>query len=693
MSILHSLLLNYGIFNGWTREAADEWLKNKKEYEQYGKKDADLIKDYLRCFPIIGKYDKLVDNRLAMRYELGKFKDCLMRYYFQVIERNGQRTFIPLHDYDCSIDVNDCGGLLEYVKEKKRLMIMPSLDIFDENIHMIEYYDNVLHLDRKVLPEEELNKFFSSVKDTYIVTDGFDIDIKQHNKGHTLVCEKITVIMSNDSGSKPKILCAYMDRQASVASKSGHLMRTDFLHIIDEEGRTEKGKILYQWNSLKRTLEEIMTYLREVRFAGIELVRDGEEYKIIVIRSNPILPAGIAQNKEIAEFIERELKQKVKSLNIKRRFFLIAKNAYDNIAQRKGYQGFMMKNWQRDLLKDWFFNGTTFRQKVWSHKRGFLSFRIKQYNLTENNYTNCLSDRDYRKLRPINNQFLYWVYDKVTLRYILNEKKEFLPKYYFHIVNYRYDRLVLPQDDYINISGKEHTDISDVLSLLRNEGKLAFKPSEGSHGEGFAKLEYKRGKYFYNGVEKTSIEMKSAILSVKTPFSITEFIDNHQDLKQFYSGATHTIRVMLINRHGDDPWIANAFLRLATEKTGTTDNIANGGICARIDLETGHIFQAEKIENHIITSCRTHPDTGLLIDGFIPLWSAVKDAVLEVSRYLFQLEYMGFDVVVSDKGIKILEINTHQDLHRYPYYDREIHKYFCEKKEEKTLGIKNRENN
>ena len=62
----------------------------------------------------------------------------------------------------------------------------------------------------------------------------------------------------------------------------------------------------------------------------------------------------------------------------------------------------------------------------------------------------------------------------------------------------------------------------------------------------------------------------------------------------------------------------------------------------------------------MITSCKYHPNTGIKIEGVIPHWQDICNKVIEISSYIFPIEYMGFDIVVTDQSFKILEINTHQ---------------------------------
>ena len=109
---------------------------------------------------------------------------------------------------------------------------------------------------------------------------------------------------------------------------------------------------------------------------------------------------------------------------------------------------------------------------------------------------------------------------------------------------------------------------------------------------------------------------------------------------------------------------------------------------AYVDEKTGFFHNAEIIKEHVITPCPVHPDTQEKIEGTLPHWDEVLRVIPELCRYISPLEYLGFDVVMTDSGFKILEINTHQDLHRYPTYNENVHAYFMHKLELKRAGKK-----
>ena len=120
-------------------------------------------------------------------------------------------------------------------------------------------------------------------------------------------------------------------------------------------------------------------------------------------------------------------------------------------------------------------------------------------------------------------------------------------------------------------------------------------------------------------------------------------------------------------------------MRIGSVTTGTTDNVAFGGVFCKIDVGTGKYGNAEQSKNHVLVPCPRHPDTDTLIEGTIPHWQLITEQVIAISKYIGQLEYMGFDVVCTPESFVILEINSHQDLHRYIYYDPKIKQFFFDK--------------
>ena len=107
-----------------------------------------------------------------------------------------------------------------------------------------------------------------------------------------------------------------------------------------------------------------------------------------------------------------------------------------------------------------------------------------------------------------------------------------------------------------------------------------------------------------------------------------------------------------------------------------------------VDMETGEYGNGMQIKDHQFIRIDTHPDTGTALHGVIPNWEFIKRRLVDISSYLCQLEYLGFDVVCTPEGFVLLEINSHQDLHRLRYYDPRVKDFFFYKLHRKERRYK-----
>lgn len=445
------------------------------------------------------------------------------------------------------------------------------------------------------------------------------------------------------------------------------------------------------WPQIRDEICTISATVPQLNFftASIAVQPDGG-FQFLRFSANPTLP-GIdfpdVMNKYLKSLFARRFKKRdvvdrAKNLQEKVEYKSLMRTA------RPGIRPYMQRLWndakRDDLLHT---KGVPLKTKLWAHKRGFLSFRTYQYGLTQYNYTQFLSDYDYYWLNRINNLYQKWVNDKTTYRYVMEPFKEFVPKYYFSCFK-RGDNVVIkkmldcPEDIPEGFEG--------LLEILKREGKLAFKASAGTHGDGFYCLEYKDGVITVNGEPYDVAKLHQLVLNNSSFYVATEYLEMHDELKKIYPKSVNTVRVMVINAHGYDPKIMQTYMRIGSEKTGFTDNVGYGGVCAMINTETGELYNPEQLVDHRYVPCPVHPDTRTPIAGVIPNWEFTKGKILEICRYFAELEYLGFDVAITNDGFQILEINIHQDLHKVASFSKEINEFFSRKisRKKKTYRIK-----
>lgn len=367
-------------------------------------------------------------------------------------------------------------------------------------------------------------------------------------------------------------------------------------------------------------------------------------------------------------------------MNLFKKIMFIFKRHY---LKKKGYSDYYISLYDKELEHGLHNKAFSLKDRKWTYKRGFFPWRIQQYGLTEENYKNVISDRDYFYLYPLNNRYRRWIDDKLTMKYVLAPFDRFLPRYYFHIMK---DRDIMKLMDCPKEYGH---DIDSIVALLEAKGLLAAKMAAGTYGIGFYKLEYKDGSYLANKEAYDKEKFKKFLLSLDD-YIITEFVEMHPDLKKINPESVNTIRVTVINEHGNDTIIPFAFMRIGTKRSGVVDNVAKGGMVCKIDVNTGRFYNAQTLKNHVFTNVEYHPDTHERLEGIVPNWELVKQSLLEMSEYCPQLKWLGYDIAITAEGFSIIEINSHQGLHKAWEYPPEVSRFlFSElKKKKKSFNVK-----
>jgi hypothetical protein len=312
---------------------------------------------------------------------------------------------------------------------------------------------------------------------------------------------------------------------------------------------------------------------------------------------------------------------------------------------------------------------------VWAHRRGFWSDRIAKYGLTDTNCHEYLSDFTYKRLYNINGIYSRWIDDKLVIRYLLEPFRDYLPEYYFQVKRGQ----VTPLPDLP--SGYTHN-LEGFLKLLTNSGDLVFKPMAGSLGIGFYKLSWRNNNFHINE-QVVSREDMVSLLNKAEVYIATEYITSHADIRRIYSGSPNTLRFLVINPPDSELILSNAHLRIGTDGTGVVDFTAEGGLISTVDLETGVFSGGVRFMKHAAGSCNVHPDTGVTIEGTLPHLEIIKQKLQEISCYLPQLKFMGYDIIVTPASFKIIEINSHpalgpQQYHKPMFQDVGTRKFFSD---------------
>ena len=657
------------LFRGFTFATADEWfylesIKKYKRKNNIGMSDKDIFS----LLPFDAKFDKLFGDVLSTSYALDKHPELLPEQYYILLTRDGGQLILPLRPgLAQSVD-----GIVSLIRKKGNVLVRRASNSVKTLEHICRFDGESFFFDEKPLDEIGMREKLEKLPSGTIITELVKTDF----------APTLHLAFLN-RGDGPELLFSVLTEAQKGCAKNWYTQNRE-LSAVDEDGNYAGGRI-ESFPDIEKMLCGIAAEFNELEYMSFALRLTDGGFKILRVDTGADLTYLENLNDKTAEFIRFKRAKKPRFVGFKRAMTIIDRYLWSFRAKRRGFMDYMYRGWKRALREDMHDKYTTAAEKKWAHERGFLSYHIKQYGLTEDNWRDCLSDRDYKWLRPLNNEYRKLLWDKVTLRYCLDKYSEYLPEYYYHIVPRDGRMQVLKMPD---CPEELPRSFDGILHLLREKKLLAMKPTVGSHGIGFYKLGFDGEGYLVNGMAKSESEMLGFLASLDDYYNISEYIVMHSDLRRIYSEVACTVRIMVINRSGLDPVIENAYFRIGTKSTGFTDNIGSGGVFAYVDEKTGFFHDAEVIKEHVITPCPIHPDTQEKIEGTLPHWDEVLRVIPELCRYISPLEYLGFDVVITDSGFKILEINTHQDLHRYPTYNENVHAYFMHKLELKKAGKK-----
>ena len=332
--------------------------------------------------------------------------------------------------------------------------------------------------------------------------------------------------------------------------------------------------------------------------------------------------------------------------------------------------------------------------KRWALERGFYPGRVELYGLTDNNYRDFVPDYQYFMLHPMNNHFLKWL-DKTTLKYVLNQNgcEDTMPEYYVYVEN----DLCGGRFTYLMDCPMDIPKDKDFLwNLLQQKRVLAMKPNSGSSGGlGFIKLEL-RGNDLYENNKPIDIHRYEEIQSTMRNYIVTEYCHQHHELSAIWPDSECTLRVIMCknptaDRYAPTTWsCAVSYARFGTSVNGGASNLSSGGVGVGFDFETG------KYRDFCIRYKRftpdgkwlldKHPDTGVVWkDNGLPNWSFVRQKIDAICQHVSSLDYLGLDIIITEEGMKLCEINSHpaidyEQIMCGPVLKRELVRVFFEAK-------------
>lgn len=715
----------WAVKKGFLPEQVEGLNLNESNY-----KDTISAKDYAFLRPLNGMYSKWIADKVTVNAIFKPFRDRMPKCYYHLMKRDGNTLVIPLYDQNAEDSFTGVLNLLKTEKRLRACMTRGRKNSLLEWKNDRLYWDGAEISEEffiqklsayrsNIIISEDVNpipEFKGATINLIVMNEQGDNPVI----GDSYVCYEL---VERQKAPLPRVLeeekgldeleedddemedAAKSEAEESESSKESTLEEIEqeesieglkiyaYINSITGEvsdavsvkrgkriprsenpnnGMPLAGEIPF-WEEIKETVDRFCRFVPELEFFGMKIMICENGFKIIKLVNHPAYPRSVPFSKQTSDYLKYKVRQKKEaykglSTKIKRgckKIKLKVRSTYAKVFFPQGLLPYLAIKWPKDQRRDFFVNkDTSLKEKRWAKKYGFLSYRLHQYGITDENRKDFISDFEYRWLRHINGKYRRWMEDKITVKYICSDYNNCFPEYYFHISLKNGNNKVISMMDCPE--GYSNT-YEDIFRLVQEKKSLALKPDEGSHGDGFYKLTYYNGKYYLNHEETDKQAILNILEDVNNRYLVTEYINMHPVIKNIYDGAVNTIRMIVFKKDGKNPQIGNAYMRFGSKKTGAVDNMGAGGMFAKIDIDTGRFYDSKIIEGNEIKPCLYHPDTNVKIEGYLPNWEKVKATVLDVARSIPQLEYFGFDLAITEDGIKFPEINRFPD---YPAIEK-----------------------
>ena len=129
----------------------------------------------------------------------------------------------------------------------------------------------------------------------------------------------------------------------------------------------------------------------------------------------------------------------------------------------------------------------------------------------------------------------------------------------------------------------------------------------------------------------------------------------HPDMARLHPNSVNTMRIVTDNVNGNVT-IAYIIVKMGTGGS-VCDNSGQGGILARVDVDTGRISTPATDDYFHVYD--THPDTGIPLVGYqLPMVPEAIAMAKEAAQVFPQVGHVGWDMAVTPDGPAIIEGNN-----------------------------------
>lgn len=254
-------------------------------------------------------------------------------------------------------------------------------------------------------------------------------------------------------------------------------------------------------------------------------------------------------------------------------------------------------------------------------------FEFEFYLLNDEERSTYLTGRYNNEIIKKYNKKEYW--------HILSDKVEFNNRFRDYLGR-----------DFIDLKTASFKDFKEFIS---NKDKIIVKPVNSCGGKDIEVISLDKDKLKN---EYNILKIYNKIVK-NEQFLVEEYIVQNKELSRLYDKSVNSLRVLTFLDDKGKVHIMNTILKIGNN--GDVDNFSSGGMYTFVN-EQGQVYVPAIDEKGNIFS--KHPISKENILGFnVPNYDLVLPFVTELAKMVPEVRYIGWDIVLTEDGILVIEGN------------------------------------
>lgn len=226
---------------------------------------------------------------------------------------------------------------------------------------------------------------------------------------------------------------------------------------------------------------------------------------------------------------------------------------------------------------------------------------------------------------------------------------------------------------------QSESDYDTFLKFIKKHPSFVVKPQDMAFGIGVylvKETDYSNPRELFDSIRRSGRKNRECVVWAKSDaIVLEELIEQDPAIARIHPYSVNGVRVTTV-KTANGVTIYHPWFKVGANHQFVTSAVF-GTMDAGIDPQTGIVITNGYKENG--ESLEYHPDTGIRIPGFvIPCWNELIHLAKEVAASLDNINYVGWDFVLTPDGWCIMEGNYDGDFMWQMFFERGMREEFEE---------------